>query len=70
MKVLIQNCKTHKYFAAEKGWVREKENAAIFPSSAEAMNLIVRDQMRDVQIKFVFSNPQFDMVVSKSESCP
>jgi hypothetical protein len=70
MKVLIQNCKTHKYFAAEEGWVREKERAVIFSSSVEALKFIVKKRLPDVQIKFVFSNPRFDMVVSKSEGCP
>ena len=70
MKVLIQNCKNHEYYSDEEGWVREKESAKVFPSSMAAMEFIAQERLEDVQIKFIFADPQFDMVVSKSEGCP
>ncbi|HZV34060.1 MAG TPA: hypothetical protein VFB72_05740 [Verrucomicrobiae bacterium] len=70
MKVLIQNCKTHEYYAGEEGWVREKERAKVFPSSIAALSFIAEERLEDVQIKFIFGDPKFDMVISKSEGCP
>jgi hypothetical protein len=69
MRVLIQNCDSFEYVAADEKWVREHERAFVFPSSVVALEYMHDKHLDSAQIVMKFEDPYFDCPVTKSEGC-
>jgi hypothetical protein len=69
MRVLIQNCNSHDYVAANETWVPEHEDALAFPSTVAALEYMHDKSLDPVQIVMKFENAYLDCPVSKSAGC-
>jgi hypothetical protein len=63
MRVLIQNCDTLKFFAAENGWTSSAEEATDFKGTLAAAHTIRRSALARAQIVLQFGRPDLDIVL-------
>jgi hypothetical protein len=50
MRVLLRNRKTGEYFQGADKWTTNRHDAASFESSTQAIYLIIKREMRDMEV--------------------
>jgi len=50
MRILLRNCKTGEYFQSADKWTNNRLDAASFESSTQALYLIIKREMRDMEV--------------------
>jgi len=63
MKILLQHKNNGHYKLASGDWTTEREAALAFDRSQEALVHCERNGIRDVDLRYCFSDPRFDFCV-------
>jgi len=50
MRILLRNCKTGQYFRSADKWTNNRLDAASFETSTQAVYLIIKREMRDMEV--------------------
>jgi hypothetical protein len=69
MKVLIQNCNSHEYYAGREAWTPEPDHALKFPSSLKAMEYMYEAGLHPAKVVLKFHEPRYDVEVAKTADC-
>ena len=67
MRVLIQNCDTLQFFAANNGWIGSPHEATDYKGTLAAARIIRQNELRRAQILLTFGNPELDIVLQVGE---
>lgn len=69
MKILIQNCFTHRYLKTPGEWVINPDDAKVFSDSQCAMQFCARHRIPEVQIVLKFEYDRYDIALPITEEC-
>ena len=69
MKVLIQNCFSHKYFVSLGEWTENPDTARNFPTTEKAMAFCMEHRIPEAQVVLKFEYDRYDIKVPVSKEC-
>ncbi|MDB6123606.1 MAG: hypothetical protein JWQ71_2599 [Pedosphaera sp.] len=69
VRVIIQNCDSLEYVAADESWCTNPDEALAFDSGVFALEYMRGKTLGAIQIVLKFEQERFDLKVSKSEGC-